>query len=103
MTDGSLEDLFELDQRESIEDLFEDAFRDLRECQRSLDLMKAGKAPTPASKDLRGLVPQGEGGDVVRIPRRQVHQACLYPLYQCGKDSPEAVSPGLSLSPIPMW
>ena len=39
--------------------------------------MKAGKAYTPANEiDNRGLVPQGEGGTVVRIPQRQVHQAC---------------------------
>ena len=38
--------------------------------------MKARKASTPAKEiDSRGLVPQGEGGTVVRIPRRQVHQA----------------------------
>ena len=83
MANGSLEDLFEVHERESIDELFEEAFRDLKEC-RSLAVMKARKASTPAKEiDSRGLVPQGEGGTVVRIPWRQVHQA-----------SPEAGSPG---------
>ena len=79
--ESSLEDLFEVEENETIDDLFEEAFRDLEACRRSLDAMKSGKASTPALKDFdRGLVPQGEGGNVVRIPRRQVHQACLHPL-----------------------
>ena len=44
--------------------------------------MKAGKAPTPASKDSRGLVPQGR--------------------VNCGKDSPEAGLPGFLLFLVPM-
>ena len=84
MVDGSLEELFEVHKKESIDKLFEEAFKDLRECQRSLDSMKAGKASTPASRnDSRGLVLQGKGGTVVRIPRRQVHQACPHFLYHC--------------------
>lgn len=51
MVDGSLEELFEVHDRESIEELFEEDFKDLKECQRSLDNMKAWKASTPASRN----------------------------------------------------
>ena len=85
MADVSLEELFEVQEREFIDDLFEEAFEDLHQCQRSLDMMRAGKAATPASRNdiysSRGLVPQGEGGNVVRIPRRQVCQTCPHFLY----------------------
>lgn len=82
MAEVSLEELFEVRDQESIDDLFEETFKDLRICQKSLDMMRAGKAATPASGNVnRGLVPQGEGGTVVRIPRRQVHQTCPHFLY----------------------
>ena len=82
MSEVSLEELFEVHDKESIDDLFEETFKDLRQCQRRLDTIRAGKAATPASGNVnRGLVPQGEGGTVVRIPRRQVHQTCPHLLY----------------------
>ena len=60
MADGSLEELLEVHERESIDELFEEAFKDLRECQKSPDKMKAGKISTPTSRTVsRGLVPQG--------------------------------------------
>ena len=97
MANGSLEDLFEVQDKESIEDLFKDAFKNLNECRRSLDNMRAGKASTPASDtDIKGLVPQGEGGTVVRIPRRQVHQVCPRFLYHWCLLDPPALKLSLS-------
>ena len=60
MADGSLEELLEVHEKESIDELFEEVFKDLSECQKSPDKMKAGKTSTPTSRTVsRGLVPQG--------------------------------------------
>ena len=72
-------DLFKVRDKESMDDLFKEAFRDLEQCQRSLDAMRAAKASSPANKEFsRGLVSQQEGGVVVRIHRKKDHQACFH-------------------------
>ena len=61
----SMTDLFE---ETSMEDLFRDAFANLEKCQASLDRCGAAKASTPAAETItRGLVPQGERGNEVRV------------------------------------
>ena len=66
----SMTDLFE-DDEASMEVLFREAFDHLECCQASLDRCGRGsavKASTPAAETMaRGLVPQGEGGNEVRV------------------------------------
>ena len=82
MANGSLKRPFDIHVRDFGYEPSETAFRNFRECQRRLENMEAGKASTPASRDdSRGLVPQGEGGTVVRNPQGQVHQAWPHFLY----------------------
>ena len=79
----SMTDLFE---EPSMEDLFKEAFDDLEKCQASLDRCDgAAKASTPAAQTkARGLVPQGEGGNEVRVHG-------------------DRSSPDLSLPPLSQW
>ena len=71
--ESKVENLFNFNERESIDNLFNEVFKDLAECRRSLDLMRAGKASTPADEVLAtGLVPKGEGGNVVRFPGSRI-------------------------------
>ena len=64
--DVEIANLFEFKEKESIDDLFNDAFKDLAECQKSWDRMRAGKASTPTIEtSTTGLVLEGEGGHIV--------------------------------------
>ena len=56
--DEMLENLFDCSERESIDDWFHEAFKDLAECRKGLDKLHAGKASTPDSETVSmGLAP----------------------------------------------
>ena len=81
MVDGSLEQLLEVHERESIEELLAKAFKDLRECQKSLDSMKAGKASTPpAELSVGSGAPGGERNSEYRCQHRNPWTKANWPL-----------------------
>ena len=83
MANDSLQDLFKLDDESTIDELFQEAFEDHEKCQKRLNKISVAEASTPSMKDTtRGLVPQGEGENEVRVRRRQVCQTCPHPSFQ---------------------
>ena len=81
--DRELANLLDFNEKESIV-LPNRTFKDMAERQKSLDKMRAGQASTPTIElHTTGLVPEGEGGNVVRFPGNRITRLASIILSNC--------------------